>query len=37
MELVGWPVATMLRGRVVMRDGEPVGRPAGVYLRQTVG
>jgi dihydroorotase-like cyclic amidohydrolase len=37
MELVGWPVATMLRGRVVMRDGEPVGPPAGVYLRHTVG
>ncbi len=30
-EVAGWPVATVLRGRVVMRDGElqgsPVGRP----------
>lgn len=33
MELVGWPRVTMLRGRVVLRDGEPVGEPAGVYLR----
>lgn len=34
MELVGWPRVTMLRGRVVLRDSEPVGEPAGVYLRQ---
>ena len=29
-EVVGWPVATILRGHVVMREGElrqPVGRP----------
>jgi dihydropyrimidinase len=25
MEVVGWPVMTMVRGRVVMRDGEVVG------------
>lgn len=34
MDLVGWPRVTMLRGNVVLRDGEPVGAPAGVYLRQ---
>ncbi|MEE2711638.1 MAG: dihydroorotase [Planctomycetota bacterium] len=32
MELRGWPVATIVRGSVVMRDGEllgaPIGRPA---------
>ena len=27
--LHGMPVATILRGRVVMRDGEPVGSPGG--------
>jgi dihydroorotase-like cyclic amidohydrolase len=34
MELTGWPVQTLLRGRVVLRDGEPVGAPSGVYLRE---
>jgi len=34
MELTGWPVMTLLRGRVALRDGEPVGAPAGRYLRQ---
>jgi dihydroorotase-like cyclic amidohydrolase len=33
MELTGWPVQTLLRGRVVLRDGAPVGAPSGVYLR----
>jgi dihydropyrimidinase/allantoinase len=33
MELTGWPVQTLLRGRVVLRDGEPVGAPSGSYLR----
>ncbi len=32
MTVVGWPVMTIIRGRIVMRDGEtqgsPVGRPA---------
>lgn len=32
MELAGWPVMTILRGRVVMRDGRPVGPPTGRYL-----
>jgi dihydroorotase len=27
--VTGWPVATMVRGRVVMRDGEVLGRPVG--------
>ena len=35
MELVGWPVLTLLRGQVVLRDGEPVGAPCGTYLRAT--
>ncbi|NRA97164.1 MAG: dihydroorotase [Planctomycetes bacterium] len=29
MELTGWPVATIVRGNVVMRDGETVGSPIG--------
>jgi dihydropyrimidinase len=32
MELTGWPVMTLLRGRLVMRDGKPVGPPTGRYL-----
>ncbi len=31
--VVGWPVATVLRGRVVMRDGEALGPPAGRPVR----
>ena len=27
--LIGWPMATVIRGRVVMRDGELIGEPAG--------
>ena len=33
LELTGWPVATLVRGRVVMRDGRWVGgRPEGQFL-----
>ena len=32
IELAGWPVRTMLRGRLVFDRGEPVGEPAGEYL-----
>ena len=32
MRLKGWPVATMLRGRMVVRNGEIIGEPAGRYL-----
>jgi dihydroorotase-like cyclic amidohydrolase len=37
MQLVGWPVATLLRGQVVLRDGEPVGEPYGAYIRDALG
>jgi dihydropyrimidinase/allantoinase len=30
----GWPRATMLRGRVVYRDGEVVGPASGEFLRR---
>lgn len=33
MELCGWPVATVIRGQVVMRDGEVQARPAGRPVR----
>ena len=33
-ELVGWPVATVLGGTVVARDGEVVGAPCGVWQRR---
>jgi dihydropyrimidinase len=33
MDITGWPVLTMVRGKVVMRDGELVGSPQhGVHL-----
>jgi dihydroorotase len=33
MTVTGWPVATLIRGRTVMRDGALLGAPAGVPLR----
>jgi dihydropyrimidinase/allantoinase len=32
MELSGWPVRTILRGRTVYEDGTPVGDPSGEFL-----
>jgi dihydropyrimidinase/allantoinase len=34
MELAGWPVRTLLRGRTVYADGEAVGEPSGTYLKR---
>ncbi len=34
MDLSGWPVMTILRGRVIMKDGRPVGPPTGRYLER---
>jgi len=33
MEVTGWPIATIIRGDIVMRDGELLGRPAGAPVR----
>ncbi|MFI6480944.1 dihydroorotase family protein [Nonomuraea sp. NPDC050663] len=33
-EVTGWPVATVVGGRVAYRDGEVVGEPAGAYLQR---
>ena len=33
METVGWPVATLVRGRFVMRDGAVEGAPSGLPIR----
>ncbi len=33
MTVTGWPMATVIRGRVVMRDGELIGPPAGRPVR----
>ena len=33
MEVTGWPVATIVRGRVVMRDDEVLGAPSGRLVR----
>ncbi|MBL8114138.1 MAG: dihydroorotase, partial [Acidobacteria bacterium] len=32
LEVTGWPVATILRGHVAMRDGEALGSPSGRVL-----
>jgi dihydropyrimidinase/allantoinase len=36
-QLRGWPTHTVLRGRVVMRDGEVLGSPSGQYVPRPVG
>jgi len=33
-ELQGWPSLTMLRGKVIMKDGKIIGGPSGQYLYQ---
>jgi dihydroorotase len=33
MTVTGWPVATVVRGRVVMREGDLIGPPAGTAVR----
>ncbi len=33
MEVTGWPAATIVRGRIVMRDDEVLGAPAGRLVR----
>ncbi len=33
MQVTGWPEMTVIRGRVVMRDGALLGDPAGMPLR----
>ncbi|WP_374374776.1 dihydroorotase [Dongia sp.] len=33
MEITGWPMATIIRGSIVMRDGELLGRPDGAPVR----
>ncbi|HEX2891831.1 dihydroorotase [Vineibacter terrae] len=33
MTVTGWPMATIIRGNVVMRDGELLGRPIGTPIR----
>jgi dihydroorotase len=35
METTGWPAATLLRGRIVMRDGAVLAQPTGQKLRFT--
>ncbi len=33
MDVTGWPVGTIIRGNVVMQDGELIGKPAGKPVR----
>ena len=33
MEVTGWPVATVVRGRVVMKEDEIIGEPTGMRMR----
>lgn len=37
LRVTGWPVATIIRGRVVMRDGALLERPAGQVIRFSNG
>ena len=37
MRLRGWPLYTVLRGRVVLREGDVVGEPQGAYVKRPVG
>ena len=39
MQVTGWPVGTIIRGRPVMRDGELLGRPDGrpIRFQETLG
>ena len=32
LEVTGWPVRTLLRGRTIALDGAPVAEPTGTYL-----
>ena len=33
MDITGWPMATIIRGRAVMRDDEVLGAPSGRLVR----
>jgi dihydroorotase len=33
MDITGWPVATVIRGRTVMRDDEVLGEPSGRLVK----
>jgi dihydroorotase len=33
MTVLGWPTATIIRGNVVMRDGQLIGTAAGTPMR----
>ncbi len=39
MAVTGWPMATVIRGMTVMREGELVGKPSGAHIRflETLG
>jgi dihydroorotase len=39
MKVTGWPMATVVRGAIVMRDGELANRPSGrpVRFQETLG
>lgn len=34
MELTGWPIQTLLRGRTAFEAGETIGEPAGTYMKR---
>ncbi|QBX33929.1 dihydropyrimidinase [Paracoccus liaowanqingii] len=36
MEITGWPVRTLLRGRTIARDGVPTGQPQGGHLARAI-
>jgi dihydroorotase-like cyclic amidohydrolase len=36
MKLTGWPVTTLVRGKVVFQKGETVGKPQGEFVRRPI-
>jgi dihydroorotase len=33
MQVTGWPIATIVRGQIVMRDDEVIGAPSGKLVK----
>ena len=36
MPLTGWPISTLVRGKVAFRNGEVVGKPQGEFIRRPI-
>jgi hypothetical protein len=36
MTLTGWPVTTVVRGKIVFRNGETIDKPYGQFIRRPI-